>query len=545
MTTISTLPTPPTPADTPADFNTKAFNLVGALQAFVTQTNAVAGEVNANATSASSSASTATSAKTSAETARDTAISNASAAASANTAAQTALAAVLDAYDSFDDRMLGRKDADPTVDNDGNPLVGGAIYFNLGISNPLIKGMRLYDGATWDMAYVTGASYLSKANNLSDLPNKATARGNLGLASVAASGAYSDLSGTPDTNMSYGLFYKANPNAVAFTKTGAATLQIKAGTRVDVAGTMVTYASATSVTMPTLTAGEDYSIWVKTDGTIQAVADPYSSPASAPGAGTWRKIGGFHYGLVASGTTVAGGSFATTGNGMIWAQSDVDTIAGINAYSLWDLRWTIKSIDRQPRGMAFDPWVNAWAAIYFCPTNHMSSGISRYNTDVASGSVLPRKPLAYGGNGTTTYSNGNWWTFNEVAASFGLRLPSEREFQSTMFGVTEAQSLGGSSVTIPSTGRQAGYTSRIGCEQATGHIWTWGADTGHYGETFAWSDVTGGRGQSYTSYNTKVLLGGYRGDGSFSGSRASSWGNYPWDTGWNVGLRAFGDLLVL
>jgi hypothetical protein len=539
MTTISALPTPPTPADAPADFNTKAFNLIGALQAFVTQANAVAGEVNTNATSASSSASTATTAKTSAETARDTAISNASAAASANTAAQAALAAVLDAYDSFDDRMLGRKDADPTVDNDGNPLVGGAIYFNLGISNPTIKGMRLYDGTTWDMAYVTGASYLSKANNLSDLPNKATARGNLGLVAVAASGAYSDLSGTPDTNMSYGLFYKANPNAVAFTKTGAATLQIKAGTRIDVAGTMVTYASATSVAMPTLTAGEDYSIWVKTDGTIQAIADPYSSPASAPGAGTWRKIGGFHYGLVASGTTVAGGSFATTGNGMIWAQSDV------NAYSLWDLRWTIKSIDRQPRGMAFDPWVNAWAAIYFCPTNHMSSGISRYNTDVASSSVLPRKPLAYGGTGTTTYSNGNWWTFNEVAASFGLRLPSEREFQSTMFGVTEAQSLGGSSVTIPSTGRQAGYTSRIGCEQATGHMWTWGADTGHYGETFAWSDVTGGRGQSYTSYNTKVLLGGGRNVGSFSGSRASFWDDYPWSTNWGIGLRAFGDLLVL
>ncbi len=91
MTTISALPTPPTPADTPADFNTKAFNLIGALQAFVTQANAVAGEVNTNATSASSSASTATTAKTSAETARDTAISNASAAASASMMARAAV----------------------------------------------------------------------------------------------------------------------------------------------------------------------------------------------------------------------------------------------------------------------------------------------------------------------------------------------------------------------------------------------------------------------------------------------------------------------
>ncbi len=350
---------------------------------------------------------------------------------------------------------------------------------------------------------------------------------------------------------SYGLFYKANPNAVVFTKTGATTLQIKAGTRVEVAGTMVVFSNATSVTMPTLTAGEDYSIWVKDDGTLQAVADPYSSPASAPGAGNWRKIGGFHYGLVGSGTTVAGGGFATTGNGMIWTQGDVDAIAGIVAYSLWDLRWTINSIDRQPRGMALDPWVGAWAAIYFCSSNHITNGISRFNTDVASGTVLPRKPLVYGGNGTTTYANGNWWTFNEIAASFGLRLPTEREFQSAAFGVTENQSLGGSSVTIPATGRQAGYTSRIGCEQTTGHMWIWGADSSTRWDGVGgwnWRDSNGGRGQIYLGGDinlVRVLLSGSRGVGSFSGSRASNWNDSPWGASWSVAFRAFGDLLVL
>ena len=38
--------------------------------------------------------------------------------------------AVESIYDSFDDRFLGAKITDPLVDNDGNPLVDGALYFN-------------------------------------------------------------------------------------------------------------------------------------------------------------------------------------------------------------------------------------------------------------------------------------------------------------------------------------------------------------------------------------------------------------------------------
>lgn len=44
-TVIQNLPTPPTPADTPAEFNSKAFSLLGALPGFVTQTNQLGGEM--------------------------------------------------------------------------------------------------------------------------------------------------------------------------------------------------------------------------------------------------------------------------------------------------------------------------------------------------------------------------------------------------------------------------------------------------------------------------------------------------------------------
>jgi hypothetical protein len=47
-----------------------------------------------------------------------------------SSAAATAAAAAEAALDSFDDRYLGVKSSDPTVDNDGDALVTGALYYN-------------------------------------------------------------------------------------------------------------------------------------------------------------------------------------------------------------------------------------------------------------------------------------------------------------------------------------------------------------------------------------------------------------------------------
>ena len=64
------------------------------------------------ATRATAAATSATNAKT----------SETNAAASATSAAAS--------LDAFDDRYLGNKTSDPTVDNDGNALLTGALYFN-------------------------------------------------------------------------------------------------------------------------------------------------------------------------------------------------------------------------------------------------------------------------------------------------------------------------------------------------------------------------------------------------------------------------------
>ena len=65
------------------------------------------------------------------------------AAASAVAAAASAVAAAA-SYDSFDDRYLGSKTSDPSVDNDGNALITGAIYWNSTSSV-----MKVWTGSAW------------------------------------------------------------------------------------------------------------------------------------------------------------------------------------------------------------------------------------------------------------------------------------------------------------------------------------------------------------------------------------------------------------
>ena len=130
-----------------------------------------------SATAASGSATTASTQASNASTSATAAAGSATSAASAQTAAESARDATLAAYDSFDDRYLGAKTSNPTVDNDGNALVAGALYFN-----SVSGAMQLWTGSAWVAAYVSGSGYLAAANNLSDVSSTSSARTNLGLA---------------------------------------------------------------------------------------------------------------------------------------------------------------------------------------------------------------------------------------------------------------------------------------------------------------------------------------------------------------------------
>ena len=132
-----------------------------------------------SASNASTSASTATTQASNASTSATAAAGSATAAASSASAAESARDQTLAAFDSFDDRYLGSKTSDPTLDNDGNALVAGALYFN---STSGI--MKVYTGSAWVSAYVSAEGLLSAANNLSDLANAGTALTNLGGTTV-------------------------------------------------------------------------------------------------------------------------------------------------------------------------------------------------------------------------------------------------------------------------------------------------------------------------------------------------------------------------
>lgn len=118
------------------------------------QTGAETAETNASssASAASSSASAASSSASAASTSASNAATSASAASTSASNAATSEANAAASYDAFDDRYLGAKASDPALDNDGNALLTGAMYWNTSSSV-----MKVYNGSAWEV-FVSPAS---------------------------------------------------------------------------------------------------------------------------------------------------------------------------------------------------------------------------------------------------------------------------------------------------------------------------------------------------------------------------------------------------
>jgi hypothetical protein len=148
----------------------------------LTSANSASASATAAATSATSAAASATTAANSvatisgfATTASNSASAAATSAASASTSASSAATSATSAaasYDQFDDRYLGSKTSDPTLDNDGNALLTGALYFN-----SVLNAMKVYNGSSWDLVAPDTSNFIQKT--------VVTAKGSI----IAASGA--------------------------------------------------------------------------------------------------------------------------------------------------------------------------------------------------------------------------------------------------------------------------------------------------------------------------------------------------------------------
>jgi hypothetical protein len=125
--------------------------LVDAVSAATSATNAAT-----SATTATTKASEAATSATNASTSATTATTKASEASTSATSAASSAAAAAASADSFDDTYLGAKSSDPTVDNDGDALTAGDLYFNTTSDQ-----LKYYTGSAW-VAIAPGIANVSE-----------------------------------------------------------------------------------------------------------------------------------------------------------------------------------------------------------------------------------------------------------------------------------------------------------------------------------------------------------------------------------------------
>ena len=96
------------------------------------------------ASNASTSATTATTQASNASTSATNAASSATSAASSATAAAASATAAAASADGFDDVYLGAKGSEPTLDNDGDALTSGDLFFDTSAGS-----LKYYTGSAW------------------------------------------------------------------------------------------------------------------------------------------------------------------------------------------------------------------------------------------------------------------------------------------------------------------------------------------------------------------------------------------------------------
>ena len=354
---------------------TQATNASNSATAASTSETNASNSATAAATSETNAGNSATAAATSATNAANSLASMGSNV----TQAQTAATNAANSFDAFDDRYLGEKSSAPTVDNDGNTLITGALYFNSTSDTMFVRT----SGGSWTQAgsAVNGTtnrqSYIATAGQtsfsatydvgyidvylngikLSSSDFTASNGSSFVLGSAAAAGDQVD-------SIAYGAFSVANH----YTKTEADTLLAAKATTADLATTNTTVGTkASQADLNTLTTTVGTKAPLNSPnftGTPQISGSNIITSATVPAAGlstsfvAQGSIGaGVAVGLRSDGKVeVVTGSATISSNPVVFDASGVHVI-GLTAY--------------------FDPDENRVIVIY------RDSGNSNYTTAIA------------------------------------------------------------------------------------------------------------------------------------------------------------------
>jgi hypothetical protein len=335
-------------------------------------------------------------------------------AASAQTAAESARDATLAAYDNFDDRYLGAKSSAPTLDNDGNALVGGSLYFDT-----VSQGMKVYTGSAWVDAYVPGSTYLAKASNLSDLNSVPQANATLmGWATTVTAAGTTTLTNTSSyqqeftgsttqtvvlpvtSTLALGWSFEIINNS-----TGSLTVNSSGGNLVGTVTAGTTASIVCRLTTGTTAASWDFDIdgfatQTGTGDVVRASSPSLSSPSMSTPQATGQ--------LAFQGSTSSSAQFATsqtTGNTTITTSqtSGTLTIGGTNGTGT-------QTIGQSTVSQTTNIQAGATASGSTKTMNIGTGGLSGSTTTMALGSTF----------GTAVTANGQW----SYSTTGSIKLPA-------------------------------------------------------------------------------------------------------------------------
>src|SRR6056300_2070864 len=192
-------------------------------QPLTTNTDSAKWDLLVDAASATTSATNAANSATAAATSATNAATSETNAATSETNAASSATSAANSFDSFDDRFLGTKASDPTLDNDGDALVEGAMYYN-STSNDI----RFYNGTSWDEPATEAATSATNA------------------ASSATSAASSATNATTQASNA-----STSATNAATSETNAASSATAASTSASAASTSATNAASSATTATT------------------------------------------------------------------------------------------------------------------------------------------------------------------------------------------------------------------------------------------------------------------------------------------------------